>query len=89
MRRSGLNIVPAFVGMALGPFALATGIGIIPGTVVYVSLARGFDIVLARGEVPDLATLTQWSVVGPLIALGVLALIPPVWRRLQVRRKNT
>ena len=84
-----VNIVPAFVGMALGPFALATGIGIIPGTVVYVSLARGFDIVLARGEVPDLATLTQWSVVGPLIALGVLALIPPVWRRLQVRRKNT
>ena len=31
-----VNIVPAFVGMTLGSFALATGIGIVTGTVVYV-----------------------------------------------------
>jgi uncharacterized membrane protein YdjX (TVP38/TMEM64 family) len=75
--------------MTLGSFALATGIGIVPGTVVYVSLARGFDTVLARGEVPDLATLSQLSVIGPLIALGVLALIPPIWRQIQARKQDT
>lgn len=84
-----VNIVPAFVGMTLGSFALATGIGIVPGTVVYVSLARGFDAVLARGEVPDLATLSQLSVIGPLIALGVLALIPPIWQQFQARKQDT
>ena len=84
-----VNIVPAFVGMTLGSFALATGIGIVPGTVVYVSLARGFDTVLARGEAPDLATLSQLSVIGPLIALGALALIPPIWRKIKARKQDT
>ena len=75
-----VNIAPAFVGMKLGPFILATGLGIIPGTFIYVSIARGFDSILARGEVPDLSILGDIKIAGPLIALGVLALLPPIWR---------
>lgn len=80
-----VNIAPAFVGMKLGAFVLATGIGIIPGTFIYVSIARGFDSVLASGVVPDLSILSDIKIAGPLIALGVLALLPPIWRH---RNKN-
>ena len=75
-----VNIAPAFLGMKLGAFILATGLGIIPGTLIYVSIARGFDSVLARGEVPDLSILGDITIAGPLIILGVLALLPSIWR---------
>ncbi len=83
-----VNIAPAFVGMKLGAFVLATGIGIIPGTIIYVSIARGFDNVLARGEVPDLSILGDIKITGPLIALGVLALLPPILRYRNNNRKG-
>ena len=44
-----VNIVPAFVGMRLGPYMLATAIGIIPGSFVYIWVAQGFDVILANG----------------------------------------
>ncbi len=75
-----VNIAPAFVGMKLRAFILATSLGIFPGTAIYVSIARGFDSVLARGQVPDLSILGNIKIAGPLIALGVLALLPPIWR---------
>ena len=83
-----VNIAPAFLGMNLGAFILATGLGIIPGTLIYVSIARGFDSVLARGEVPDLSILGDITIAGPLIILGVLALLPPIWRYRHNNRKG-
>ena len=77
-----VNIVPALSSMRLGPFLLATFIGIIPGTTVFISVGRGFDHILAAGQNPDVAMLASAPIIIPLFGLGVLALIPVVLRRL-------
>ncbi len=82
-----INIVPALTNMRLGPFLLATFIGIIPGTTVFISVGRGFDHILAAGQKPDLAVLTSAPIIIPLIGLGALALMPVLLRRLTRGRK--
>jgi len=82
-----VNIVPALLGMRLLPFFIATFIGIAPGTSVYVAVGRGFDKVLARGEVPDLSTLQDPYIIAPLVALGLLSLMPVMVKRLKERNK--
>ena len=82
-----INIVPALLGMRLLPFFIATFIGIVPGTSVYVAVGRGFDKVLARGEVPDLSTLQDPYIIAPLVALGLLSLMPVVVKRLKSTEK--
>lgn len=76
-----VNIVPALSRMKPGSFVLATFIGIAPGTTVAVSLGRGFDHILSAGKVPDLQVLSSPAILGPLAALGLLALLPVAWRR--------
>jgi len=83
-----VNIVPALLGMRLPPFLIATFIGIAPGTSVYVAVGRGFDKVLARGEMPDLSTLQDPYIIAPLVALGFLSLMPVVMKRLKRALKN-
>ncbi len=84
-----VNIVPALSRMKLGSFVLATFIGIAPGTSVAVSIGRGFDHILSAGKVPDLQVLSSPVILGPLAALGLLALLPVVWQRVRtVRRKE-
>ena len=82
-----VNIVPALLGMRLLPFFIATFIGIAPGTSVYVAVGRSFDKVLARGEVPDLSTLQDPYIIAPLVALGLLSLMPVIVKRLKERNK--
>ena len=84
-----VNIVPALTRMRLGSFVLATSIGIAPGTTVFVSVGRGFDHILRAGKVPDLQVLGSPAILGPLAALGLLALLPVAWRRIRPRRKET
>ncbi len=81
-----VNIVPALLGMRFTPFIVATFIGIAPGTSVYVAVGRGFDKVLAKGEVPDLSTLQDPYIIAPLVALGLLSLMPAVVKRLKEPR---
>ena len=76
-----MNIVPAFSRMSLGSFLAATFIGIPPATTVFVSVGRGLDHVLAVGRTPDLQVLTSPAILGPLASLGLLALLPVLWRR--------
>ncbi|MGC6412419.1 MAG: TVP38/TMEM64 family protein [Candidatus Puniceispirillaceae bacterium] len=76
-----VNIVPAFVGMRLGPYMLATAIGIIPGSFVYIWVAQGFDVILANGKTPDLSLLASPQILGPLFGLGMLALLPSLYRQ--------
>ncbi len=78
-----MNIVPAFSRMSLTAFLGATCLGILPGSTVFVSIGRGLDHILAAGQTPDLEILGSPAILGPLAALGLLALIPVVWRRIR------
>ena len=83
-----VNIVPALLGMRLLPFIGATFIGIMPGTFVYVFVATGFDHILQAGKTPDLSTLSDIKIIGPLLALGALALMPSALRIIKGRTTN-
>ena len=78
-----VNIVPALLGMRLGPYVLATVIGIIPAAIVYASLGAGLGMVIERGDVPDLGIIFEWRILLPLLGLSLLALIPVVYSRVR------
>ena len=82
-----VNIVPALTRMPLSSFIIATLLGIAPGTAVFVSVGRGLDHVLAAGRTPDLEILASPTIIGPLVALGLLSLLPVLWKRLSARRE--
>lgn len=76
-----VNLVPAFLGVPLRTYALATFLGIIPATLVYASVGNGLGAILDRGERPDLGLILEPQVLLPLVGLALLALLPVVYRR--------
>lgn len=83
-----VNLAPALVGMRVAPFALATLIGIVPGTAVYASLGAGLDRILARGRQPDLGLIFSPSILLPLAGLAILSLMPILWRHYKAERAS-
>ena len=77
-----VNIVPALLGVGLRTFALATLIGIIPGTFVYAHLGREL------GTISSLSDLLSMDVLVALILLGLVALLPIAYRRWKSARSN-
>lgn len=78
-----VNIVPALLGMRLGPYTLATLIGIIPAAIVYAGVGAGFGMLFERGEVPDLGVIFEWRFLLPLLGLAALALVPVLYAHLR------
>ncbi|MCS6780965.1 MAG: TVP38/TMEM64 family protein [Geminicoccaceae bacterium] len=76
-----VNLVPALLGVPLRTFALATAIGIVPGSLVYASVGAGLGALLERGEEPDLGLLLEPRILLPLLGLAALALLPVLWKR--------
>jgi uncharacterized membrane protein YdjX (TVP38/TMEM64 family) len=96
-----VNLVPALAGVRLATFAAATALGVIPATFVFAFVGAGLDSVIAaqqaayrsclaaarsdcRLEFHINAALTP-ELIAALTALGVLALVPVVVRRLRAR----
>ena len=82
-----VNIVPALIRMPFRQFIGATFLGIIPGTVVYILVGRGFDHILTSGKTPNLGVLTSPKILLPMAALGALSLLPILVRRWQAAKK--
>lgn len=80
-----VNIVPALLGVRLRTFVLATFIGIIPGSVVYVLVGNGLGAVIDQGRKPDLMTIFQPEILVPLIGLACLSLVPVIYKHLNRR----
>ena len=76
-----VNLAASVCGMRLGTFALATAIGIIPGTFVFSSIGAGVGDVLAAGGSPDLSIFFTLPVLGPLVGLAILSLAPVAWKK--------
>jgi uncharacterized membrane protein YdjX (TVP38/TMEM64 family) len=76
-----VNLVPAFLGMKLVPFVVATGIGIIPGTAVYSAFGAGLGQVFEAGGKANITDVFSPPLVAGLIGLGLLSLLPVVLKR--------
>ena len=80
-----VNIAAALLGARPGVFVATTLVGIVPGTFVFASIGAGLGSVFDAGARPDLSVALSWPVLGPLLGLGLLALLPVAWRRLAGR----
>jgi uncharacterized membrane protein YdjX (TVP38/TMEM64 family) len=83
-----VNIVPALLGVKLGPYVLATVIGIIPGAIVYASVGASFGMLIERGERPDFGVIFEWHILLPLLGLAALSLLPVLYTRLRGDRSS-
>lgn len=81
------NLAPAFLGARTWTYIWTTFVGIIPGTVVYISIGAGLGEQLALGEKPDLGVIFEWHVLGPLLGLAALAALPLVLKALGLRKR--
>jgi uncharacterized membrane protein YdjX (TVP38/TMEM64 family) len=80
-----VNLVPAFLGVPLRTYVLATLIGIIPGSFVYASVGAGLGSVFDRNEAFSPASVLTPEIVVALVGLAVLAIIPVLYRKLKAR----
>ncbi|MBI3198525.1 MAG: TVP38/TMEM64 family protein [Rhodospirillales bacterium] len=78
-----VNIVPALLGMRLGPYTLATLVGIVPGAVIYAGVGASFGMLIERGERPDFSVIFEWHILLPLLGLAALSLLPILYVRLR------
>lgn len=80
-----VTIVSALLGMRPGIFIPATLLGITPGCFVFAGIGADFGLLFRDGETPDLGAIFQVRTLLPLLGLGVLALLPVLYRRWQRR----
>lgn len=75
-----VNLVPAFLGVKLRNFVLATAVGIIPITFIYASLGEGLGSLFNSGRAPDLGMIFEPKFALPMAGLIVLALLPVAYK---------
>ena len=75
-----MNLAPAFTSIPLRTFVLATLIGIIPGTFVFVNLGQ------TLGRIDSLQGLVSWQTLGAFALLGLFALVPILVKKIKSGR---
>ena len=77
-----VNLAPAFTSVPLRTYVLATLVGIIPGTFVYVNLGQ------ALGRIDSLQGLVSRDTLLAFGLLGIFALLPVAWKKWKARRST-
>jgi uncharacterized membrane protein YdjX (TVP38/TMEM64 family) len=75
------TIVSALLGVRPDVFIVGTFLGVIPGCFVFAGIGADFGLLFRNGQTPDLGAIFQVRTFLPLLGLGVLALLPVVYRR--------
>jgi uncharacterized membrane protein YdjX (TVP38/TMEM64 family) len=78
-----VNLAPAFLGVRLSNFVLATVLGIIPASFVYASLGHGLGYAFAEEHSLDFDIIFRPEIIVPILGLAALALIPVVYRQIR------
>jgi len=82
-----VNIVPAFLGVPLRTYALATFFGIIPGAFVFASVGSGIGSVFDQMNAEfDPASVLTPQVITALVGLAVLSLLPVAYKKFKARK---
>lgn len=75
-----VNIAPAFTRIKTRDFFLATLVGIIPGSIVYVNAGKQL------GDIMSVRDIFSPQLLGAFALLGVLALLPALYKFLRKKR---
>jgi len=78
-----VNLVPAFLGVPLRTYVIGTFFGIMPGSLVYVSVGSGLGSVFEQGGTPDLGIIFTPGVLLPILGLAALSLVPVFYKRIK------
>lgn len=78
-----VNLAPAFLGVSLRNYVIATFFGIMPATFVFASLGNGIGAVFDAGGTPDLGIIFNPEILLPLLGLAALAMIPVAYKRIK------
>ncbi len=76
-----VNLVPAFLGVSIRVYVIATVVGIVPGALVFTFTGAGLGAVLDSGEPLTPGAILTPEIVFALTGLAVLALIPVLYKR--------
>lgn len=77
-----VNLVSGLTRMNVGSYVAATAIGIIPGSFVYAYAGRQL------GTINSLKEIASPNVITAFVLLGLLALMPIVYRKFTTNRRN-
>lgn len=81
-----VNLVPAFVGVALPTYVATTFVGIIPGTAVFSLAGAGLGALLDQGDAITPATILTPEILAGLLGLAALSLAAiPLRKRFERR----
>ena len=80
-----VNLAPAFLGVSLRVYLIATFFGIMPGTFVYALVGAGLGSVFDHGGTFALAGVMTPRMIAAMAGLGLLALVPVVYKKMKGR----
>jgi len=81
-----VNLVPAFLGVSLRVYILATFFGIIPATFVFAQVGAGLGSILESGDELSIGSILSGDVMAALIGLALLSALPVVYKYYQSRK---
>jgi uncharacterized membrane protein YdjX (TVP38/TMEM64 family) len=76
-----VNLVPAFLGVTLRTYVIATFFGVMPGAIVYASVGNGLGAVFDSGGEPDLGIIFTAPILLPILGIVALSLVPVFYKR--------
>ncbi len=83
-----VNLVPAFLGVRLKTYFVATFLGIIPGTVVFVQIGAGLGSIFESGKEFTLAGALTMDIILALAGLAILSLLPILYKKIKEGRNR-
>ena len=78
-----VNLAPAFLGVPLRTYIIATFFGIMPATFVFSLAGSGLGKVFEQGEDFSIAGVLTPEMIGALLGLALLSLIPVFYKKLK------
>ncbi|HWT51148.1 MAG TPA: TVP38/TMEM64 family protein [Caulobacter sp.] len=75
-----VNVAAGLMNIRVRTFVLASVLGMIPSSFVYAGIGAGLGHIFARGGPVTIETLLSPRIYLPIIGMGVLAFLPPLWR---------
>jgi len=84
-----VNLAPAFLGVPLRIYVIATFFGIMPGTFVFALAGSGLGSVLEQGGSVSLAGVMTPQVMAAFAGLAILAMIPVLYKRFSSAQRST
>ena len=76
-----VNLAPAFLGVSLRVYLIATAVGIMPATFIFALTGSGLGSVLEQGGEITVAGIFTPQILGALAGLAFLALLPVLYKR--------